>query len=283
MRSFISLLSLLSIFFTSCQEDITYQLPLSSPEGAESFTINVGQDTMIRTTSGMELEINQSSLITKLSKVTIQVTSVQSAYDLITNRLRTLTTNGKLLRTEGMLFIGSEDEVMINADAPIQVKVPTDEAVWGVKLFSGVKKDSSILWEEAYEDIESTIDDVLQNGKKLFRGNCAACHKIEGTLIGPGLAHVTKFRDSAFLVDFTKNSQGMIKAGHNLANYLYSKYYKQRMTSFPNLSVQEISDIYSYIEYVANYTEVTINPYAFPDPCNSEQLIAQNGRGKHFL
>ena len=63
----------------------------------------------------------------------------------------------------------------------------------------------------------------LKQGKNIFMTHCTSCHnsKLALDMTGPALGNITHFRDSAFLVDFTRNSQGMIRSGDTLANCIY--------------------------------------------------------------
>ena len=54
-----------------------------------------------------------------------------------------------------------------------------------------------------------------QDGEKLFKGNCASCHKIDKRLIGPALAGVEdRWESQENLYAWIKNSQDYLaKAG----------------------------------------------------------------------
>ncbi len=97
----------------------------------------------------------------------------------------------------------------------------------------------------------------LVNGEKLFKANCASCHKVKQKLIGPGLYDSEKrWADQAFngidgktwLYKWVKNSQEVIKAGHPYANAIFAEYNKSVMTAFGQLSDDDVSDIFAYVQ-----------------------------------
>lgn len=94
----------------------------------------------------------------------------------------------------------------------------------------------------------------------LFSSFCATCHTInKGKLVGPDLADVHTRRSEAWLLEFIKSSQGMIKKGDADAANLF-KEYNQMIMPDVSYSVDEIKSILSYIKtkspsYVAQATE----------------------------
>ncbi len=89
-----------------------------------------------------------------------------------------------------------------------------------------------------------------QNGEQSFQ-QCKACHTIgQGKLLGPDLLDINKRRDAAWLIDFIKSSQAMIKAGDPEAVAVYEEYNKVMMIDY-NLSNPEIEAI---IEYIGSFS-----------------------------
>lgn len=85
------------------------------------------------------------------------------------------------------------------------------------------------------------------NGKSLFETHCTSCHAIESKLIGPALGGVSDRREEAWLLNWIKNSQAMVKSGDPIAVKLFNENNKSIMNSFENLSDGEIKDILAYI------------------------------------
>ncbi|MFN4083167.1 MAG: c-type cytochrome [Bacteroidia bacterium] len=85
-------------------------------------------------------------------------------------------------------------------------------------------------------------------GKELYNANCTACHAINEKVVGPALKDVHKRRDEAWLVKWIKNSQAMVKAGDPVAVQVYKENNEALMTSFENLSDNQIKSIIAYIK-----------------------------------
>lgn len=89
--------------------------------------------------------------------------------------------------------------------------------------------------------------DVIAAGEKLFRQNCAACHRIQEKLIGPGLANVYDRRDIAWIQAFVKNSQKVIQSGDPYAVDMFEEY-NQIVMPPVDFSDEEILSILAYIK-----------------------------------
>lgn len=94
-----------------------------------------------------------------------------------------------------------------------------------------------------------------QNGKDLFKSNCAACHSVGANkLVGPGLEGINDKRDRAWLISWTKDSQAMVKAGDADAVAIFEEY-KIPMQSFA-MSDDELNAIFDYVADPAGAEEV---------------------------
>jgi cytochrome c2 len=91
---------------------------------------------------------------------------------------------------------------------------------------------------------EFTGDPV--NGKTLFNGQCAACHKLDKKLIGPALGKVTERRTTEWLYAWIKDNQALRESGDADAIAIYEEYNGSVMTAFPGLSNEDIDDILAY-------------------------------------
>lgn len=88
-----------------------------------------------------------------------------------------------------------------------------------------------------------------QDGAKLFKGNCASCHKpTDQKLIGPGLKGVkSRWPEEAKLISWVKNSQEFLKTGDAYANKLFADYGKSIMPAF-GLSDAEVLAIIEWAD-----------------------------------
>ncbi len=86
-------------------------------------------------------------------------------------------------------------------------------------------------------------------GETIFKNNCAACHNVTAEKsVGPGLKGVSQRHDFPWLVTWIHNSQAMIAAGDPAAVKIYNEYNQAQMTSFPNLSEDDIKGILAYVD-----------------------------------
>ena len=92
-------------------------------------------------------------------------------------------------------------------------------------------------------------DDNIKAGKKLFNANCAACHKLNKRAVGPALKGVSSKYDKEWLYSWIKNSTAMVKSGDAQAVAIYEEYNKSVMTSFPQLSNEDIDNIIAYTDF----------------------------------
>jgi mono/diheme cytochrome c family protein len=97
----------------------------------------------------------------------------------------------------------------------------------------------------------ATVDNsvAVQAGKKLFNANCAACHKLNKRAVGPALKGVSNKYDREWLYTWIKNSTAMVKSGDAQAVAIYDEYNGSVMTSFPQLSNEDIDNIIAYTDY----------------------------------
>ena len=93
------------------------------------------------------------------------------------------------------------------------------------------------------------INSYSQDGKKLFKANCAACHSV-GTnkVVGPGLAGIIEKREKEWLYKWIKNSGELIASGDADAKAIFEEYNKVIMPPQPVDDAQ----IDAILEYIAN-------------------------------
>lgn len=124
----------------------------------------------------------------------------------------------------------------------------------------------------------------LNKGEQLFKQNCSSCHKVNKRLIGPPLKGVAeKYEDLDYLTDFIHNSQEMIASGDERAVAIFEEYNKQVMTSFPQLTQQDIEAILAYadseVEDEVTTVGVKIRPLDPPVPSNAQPVYFRRNFG----
>jgi mono/diheme cytochrome c family protein len=88
----------------------------------------------------------------------------------------------------------------------------------------------------------------VAEGEKLFNANCVSCHAINEKIVGPALKDVHTRREEKWLISWIKNSQKMIKSGDPIAVQLNTEYNGLVMTSFEQLSDDNIKSIIEYVK-----------------------------------
>lgn len=90
-----------------------------------------------------------------------------------------------------------------------------------------------------------------QDGEKLYRANCASCHKLDKKLVGPALSGVQdRWESKEALISWIKNSQQYLadNPGDGYAAALYEEYNQSIMPAMP-LGDEEVVAI---LDYIAN-------------------------------
>ena len=103
--------------------------------------------------------------------------------------------------------------------------------------------------------ISSITIAIAQDGKQLFKTNCASCHTVgKGKLVGPDLKDVQSRHEKQWIQKWVKSSQTLVKAGDAQAVKLFNDNNKIPM---PDLTISEdqINSIIGFI--VTKSTELS--------------------------
>ena len=90
------------------------------------------------------------------------------------------------------------------------------------------------------------VDPGVEIGKQIFKTNCAACHKLEGKLIGPELLKITDKREASWLKAWIKDNNALVASGDKLAKEVQDSN-PAAMTAFPQLSDEDIDNLLKYL------------------------------------
>jgi len=144
-------------------------------------------------------------------KVNIELIECYSIQNMLLNGISTQTSNGKLLESEGMIFLNAVNEVgdtLGIRKGNIKVKMITTKAKEGIKLFDGVENGNYITWN--------------LSGKKLIHED------------GSNNKHINKESKSSIIISASKdslyrpifsNSQILIDKkikSENIINYVFN-------------------------------------------------------------
>jgi mono/diheme cytochrome c family protein len=96
----------------------------------------------------------------------------------------------------------------------------------------------------AQDEAELPGDPV--NGKKIFNGQCGACHKLDRKMVGPALGDIADRRSMDWIIAWTRNNAELRASGDRDAIAIFEEYNGAIMPAFPALSDQDIMDIVAY-------------------------------------
>jgi mono/diheme cytochrome c family protein len=117
------------------------------------------------------------------------------------------------------------------------------------RLTSVLLKSFTLLLFFAFSvtSFSQEIDEARQKaGKKIFKSQCASCHKLDKKLVGPALGKVEERRENSWLLAWIKNNAELRASGDADAIAVYEEYNGSNMTAFPQLSDAQINDILYY-------------------------------------
>lgn len=87
----------------------------------------------------------------------------------------------------------------------------------------------------------------VKEGEKIFKSKCTSCHAIDRKVVGPALKGIPETKDEAWLIKWIRNSQALIASGDAEAIKIFEEYNKSVMTSFTDLSDDQIKSVLAYI------------------------------------
>lgn len=115
------------------------------------------------------------------------------------------------------------------------------------------------------------VDETRQKeGRKIFKSQCASCHKLDKKLIGPALGGVVKRREDAWLKAWIKDNAALRASGDRDAIEIFQEYKGSPMTAFPQLTDQNIDDIlyYTTVGEIKKVADVSAVGGTSPEPAS---------------
>ena len=116
---------------------------------------------------------------------------------------------------------------------------------------------------------------TFEAGEKVFKMNCASCHKMDAKLIGPPLMNVVADQGEDWTRRWILNNDELRKSGDAHAIAIFEEYNKQVMPNYSYLSDDELTGL---IAYLKDWKEVevakTVAASAAPAPSAAGQPAA---------
>jgi mono/diheme cytochrome c family protein len=262
MRNFLLLTLLVLILCTACNSKKENTLNTAALP-TQVVTIDPSKDTTLQTRRGAIIRIPKDALQVD-GKSTVQL-EIKEAYDITEMVMGGPVTqsDGEPLSSGGMIYINAVGENTVRITKPISVALPTPFLDDKMQLYKGdVNGDGTINWKDPKPLPDNPQLKGLQAGRAIFINNCATCHGIDKDITGPALAHILKRSSWMFgfpgnegdqyphnlLYEFTRNSQEILADKYDYFNCLFNRYHKALMPSYPNLTDQDLNNLYAYIE-----------------------------------
>lgn len=234
------------LFLSACTSE--KEKALFNPSNLESFFVKVSheKDNLVSTPKGAVVRIKKGTFA---KDVELEIKEAYTMKDIVLGGLVT-TTNGKPLRSGGMIYINEKDGDEIEVLQPIDVILPTNFVDENMKLYKGEFSDEdSLNWEEIDTLQPTALDKCIEAGKQIFVNNCASCHGIRKALSGPALAGVYDRgpwkQDSNNLLRWVNNPAAFIPTTNYTRQLLRS--YGSVMPSFPELGETDIVAVMNFI------------------------------------
>lgn len=123
----------------------------------------------------------------------------------------------------------------------------------------------------------------FDQGKKIFKTNCASCHNKNVDMTGPALVNVgDRVPSKEWFNQWVRNNVALRASGDAYANEIYSKWNKAAMNTFPGLSDEELDAMW---EYFNNPDPVPAGGTAAsgPDPCETEAQVKAAAKGDNTM
>jgi mono/diheme cytochrome c family protein len=227
---------------------------------SQSFHIQTNRDTILHTAKGAILKI-PSGAFSGSDTITLAIKEAYSMSDIVKGGLLTVSDTASL-SSGGMIYIHPAYGGDQPLNKPITVSIPVKDYNPEMSIYKGeTQSDGSIKWTDP-KPLTSKVqkDSSLSRGKQLFMDNCSSCHAVDRTLTGPPLAFIAERRDRKWLYDYTRNYSEVILKGDPYANCLRKSGFGL-MTTFTDLTDQEMHDLYAYISDESKH----LDPANYPD------------------
>ena len=124
-----------------------------------------------------------------------------------------------------------------------------------------------------------TYSQEFDKGKALFTTNCAGCHAMDKSVVGPALENVVELQGRDWTTKWISNSQELIASGDGHAVEVYEEYNKMVMPAFSYLKSDELSAIVDYLEGFKEDKKSQAAAAQAAAPADGEKSTTENGGG----
>lgn len=221
---------------------------LMSPDSLKTvtFLIDPNRDTVLKTPGGAILTIPRGAFDPGGGTVNLEVKEAYSIEAMLRGGLLTRN-NGNLLSSGGMIYINVAGGGNAALRKPIAVSIPNRQGQEGMQLYRGETDDNGdVGWTNPAPLDTAGKSQWIRNGGILFQTNCAPCHSLTKTLIGPPLGWINARRPYEWLAKFTRDNLKMVR-DDSYSCWIFDRYNKTPMPLFPALNDSGMRQLYDYI------------------------------------
>lgn len=110
----------------------------------------------------------------------------------------------------------------------------------------------------------------FESGEKIFKQNCAACHKMDKKVVGPALENVVEAQGAEWVYEWVKNNQALRESGDSHANDVYDEFNGAAMPAYEWLGEESLNDV---VQYLADWKSA--KQAAAPPVATGGQMMVQ--------
>lgn len=112
-------------------------------------------------------------------------------------------------------------------------------------------------------------------GEKIFKANCAACHKMDSKVIGPPLQNTVAEQGFEWTKKWIYNNEELRASGDAHALAIYEEYNRQVMPPYSFLSDEELTNL---VTYLAEWKDKQAEPVAVAETgtTSSGETVAES-------
>lgn len=168
----------------------------------QKFDIQSDRKSIIKGRKGTIIEISENSFDIKRSLIKVDLIECYLLDEILFNNLLTVTKNGELLQSQGMIYLKFKDEngkVLKPIKSKLKIKFPV-ELNPKTKLFSGQNYKGFIKWTLTKEDeVEKSIEVQRRKGKLVKMPTFVSCvEKSNGVKICDTTYHLIDTTSSTY-------------------------------------------------------------------------------------
>lgn len=273
MKTLLQIVILLLIIGCQNNEDEKFSL---NKNQYQKFEVSCDSDTILVSKEGVKIKIKANTFkCSNNKKIDLRFVAIMNKSDMILNEFYTVNEDGEFLESGGMFHFIDNTNDSKSFEYPIKLEIPTSIANSKMTKHLSKNNNDMLVWSDTKKIIEIGNDENSERGKKLFNQNCTSCHSrnLRADLTGPALGNVHLYRDRDWLIEYTRNSMQMISQGDSLAVCLFQKWNTTLMSSYPQLSDEDIEDVYDFIANESRIQAIGINEIDYLTECEIDTTL----------